>query len=80
MRLLLDRDGYTPEQVSFIIDWSQSSDFWQANVLSAVKLRSQMTQLVAQARRDSKRKPSKAEETAWAVSPENTFVPAWARS
>ena len=80
MRLLLDRDGYTPEQVGFIIDWAQSSDFWQANVLSAVKLRSQMTQLVAQARRDSKRKPAKAEETAWAVSPENTFVPAWARS
>lgn len=80
MRLLLDRDGYTPEQVSYIIDWAQANDFWQANVLSAVKLRSQMTQLVAQARRDSKRKPTKAEETAWAVSPENTFVPAWARS
>lgn len=80
MRLLLDRDGYTPEQVSYIIDWAQASNFWQANVLSAAKLREKFTQLVAQARRDSKRKPTKAEETAWAVSPENTFVPAWARS
>ena len=80
MRLLLDRDGYTPEQVSYIIDWAQASDFWQANVLSAAKLREKFTQLVAQARRDSKRKPTKAEETAWAVNPENTFVPAWARS
>ena len=80
MRLLLDRDGYTPEQVGYIIDWAQASDFWQANVLSAAKLREKFTQLVAQARRDSKRKPTKAEETAWAVSPENTFTPAWARN
>ena len=80
MRLLLDRDGYTPEQVSYIIDWAQANNFWQANVLSAAKLREKFTQLVAQARRDSKRKPTKAEETAWAVSPENTYVPAWARS
>lgn len=80
MRLLLDRDGYTQEQVSFIIRWSQASNFWQANILSAAKLREKFGQLVAQARRDSRRKPTRAEETAWAVSPENTFVPAWARS
>lgn len=44
-RLMLDRDGRTEAQVAAIIDWSQADPFWQANVLSMVKLRTQFDAL-----------------------------------
>lgn len=50
MRLLLDRDGYTIEQVAWIIRWSQAHEFWRTNILSASKLRKQFVQLIAQSR------------------------------
>lgn len=50
MRLLLDRDEYSVEQVAWIIEWCQRDQFWQANILSASKLRQKFNTLVAQAR------------------------------
>ena len=51
MRLLVaDRDGDVGE-VERVLRWSQGHPFWQANVLSAEKLRSQFTQLLLQADR-----------------------------
>lgn len=50
MRLLLDRDGYTSEQVAWMIRWSQAHEFWRSNILSASKLRKQFPQLIAQSR------------------------------
>lgn len=50
MRLLIDRDGYTHDQIAWIIRWCQQDNFWQANILSAVKLREKFTQLVAKSR------------------------------
>ena len=50
MRLLLDRDEYSVEQVEWIIEWCQRDQFWQANILSASKLRQKFNTLVAQAR------------------------------
>ena len=50
MRLLLDRDGYTTDQIAAIIDWSQQDHFWHTNILSATKLREKFSQLVAKAR------------------------------
>ncbi len=38
-------DGYTPEQIRQIIDWSQQDEFWQGNILSAPKLREKFDQL-----------------------------------
>jgi hypothetical protein len=55
MRLLLDRDGYTYQQVEYVIRWSQAHEFWRTNILSASKLRKQFTQLVAQLRADHER-------------------------
>ncbi|MFB9776145.1 hypothetical protein [Brevibacterium otitidis] len=50
MRLLLDRDGYTHDQIAWIIRWCQQDNFWQANILSAAKLREKFAQLVAKSR------------------------------
>jgi hypothetical protein len=44
-RLLIDRDGRTPEQIRAAIDWCQSDEFWRSNVLSMPKLREKYDQL-----------------------------------
>ncbi|HEY5834656.1 MAG TPA: hypothetical protein VIW71_12220 [Streptomyces sp.] len=38
-RLLLDRDGITVEQAQRAIDWAHADDFWQAHILTPMKLR-----------------------------------------
>lgn len=50
-RLLLDRDGYTTEQVAWVIDWATSDEFWRPNIRSMSKLREKFDQLKAQAMR-----------------------------
>lgn len=45
MRLLLDRDGKTVQQVEAAIRWCQSDNFWRSNILSAHKLREKYDQL-----------------------------------
>lgn len=48
-RLMLDRDGRTPEQIAYLINWSQSDSFWKSNILSMPKLRDKFDQLRLQA-------------------------------
>lgn len=38
-------DGYAPDQIQQVIDWSQQNEFWQGNILSAAKLREKFDQL-----------------------------------
>jgi len=45
MDRLVRLDGYTPDQVRQVIDWSQQDEFWQGNILSAPKLREKFDQL-----------------------------------
>lgn len=45
MRLLIDKDGRTPEEVERLIGWSQADEFWRTNILSPAKLRKQAGQL-----------------------------------
>jgi len=45
MRLLVDRDGRTHEEVAAVIDWCQADSFWKSNILSPAKLRQKFTQL-----------------------------------
>lgn len=45
VRLLVEKDGYTVEQVEIIIRWAQADEFWHSNILSTPKLRTQFTQL-----------------------------------
>lgn len=49
-------DKRTPEQIRYLITWTQHHDFWAANILSPAKLRKQFDTLVAQVRRDQNKK------------------------
>lgn len=46
MRLLIDRDNRTPEQIHRVIDWATADSFWKSNILSAAKLREKFDQLL----------------------------------
>lgn len=48
IRLLLDRDGYSEDEVAEVIRWAQADQFWHTNILSASKLREKFEMLVAQ--------------------------------
>lgn len=62
-RLLIDKDGYSVEQVEAIIRWSQNNEFWRTNILSMSKLREKFDQLKLQAQRASTdRKKSKSDD------------------
>jgi hypothetical protein len=58
VRLMIDRDKRTVEQITYVIDWCQSNSFWKANILSISKLREKFDRLVAQIKAD-KSKPNK---------------------
>ena len=49
---MLRLDNRTPEEVKFIIGWSQQDSFWKANILSAAKLREKFDQLFMKAKTD----------------------------
>lgn len=49
IRLTIERDGHTPQQIHNMIDWAQNNDFWWPNILSASKLRDQYEKLKSQA-------------------------------
>lgn len=63
-RLLIDRDGYTIPQVEYLIRWSQSDEFWRANIRSMSKLREKADTLRLQSQRQVQQKPavSKADQ------------------
>ncbi|MFF5445434.1 hypothetical protein [Streptomyces sp. NPDC012888] len=48
-RLMLDRDGVTVEHALAAIDWAHSNSFWQAHILTPMKLREKYDQLRRQA-------------------------------
>lgn len=65
MRLLIDKDGFEPEQVARVIRWCQANSFWRGNIMSASKLREKFEQLRAHANREREErqnKPSRAAE------------------
>jgi len=52
IRLCLDRDERTVDEITRGIMYAQTSDFWKSNILSAAKLRKQMPTLLLQAQRE----------------------------
>ena len=48
IRLLIDTDHYSVDQVKKMIEFSQSDDFWKSNILSAKKLREKAGTLILQ--------------------------------
>jgi hypothetical protein len=63
---LLRLDGYTPEQIEWMIRWATADEFWSANIRSMSKLREKFSTLKARAVSASKpavvRRPSNAEQ------------------
>jgi hypothetical protein len=62
MRLLLDKDGRTVEQVESVIRWCQRDEFWRSNILSASKFREKYDQLRLAAQRSRPAGSSRAVE------------------
>lgn len=52
-------DGYSYDQINYIINWCQKDDFWKSNILSTQKLRKQFLQLIAHAKRNIEPKENK---------------------
>ena len=53
-RLLIDKDGYTPEQIMFVAKFATTDDFWKSNVLSVPKLREKFEALKIKAQAQRK--------------------------
>ncbi|WP_440708797.1 hypothetical protein [Herbiconiux sp. YIM B11900] len=53
-------DGYTPQQVEWVMRWSQANEFWQGNVLSMPKLREKFDQLKTRAMAEAASKTASA--------------------
>lgn len=58
VRLMIERDNRTIEEISEIIEWSQNHKFWKTNVLSMGKLREKFDQLTMQKKRGQSTNPS----------------------
>lgn len=69
-RLLLDKDGYTLEQVEWMIRWATTHEFWRANILSMPKLREKFDQMRLQAMQGRGRSPMGDAETTLALAAE----------
>ncbi|MFE3576873.1 hypothetical protein [Lysinibacillus sp. NPDC059133] len=52
MRLMMEQDNRTVEQIEYLIDWSQANAFWKTNILSTKKLREKATTLIRQIKAD----------------------------
>lgn len=61
-RLMIDRDGRTPDQIHAAINWIDGDDFWRANILGMPKLRDKWDTLKLQAERSQKPRLTRAEE------------------
>lgn len=45
VRLMMERDNRTEEQIRYLIEWAQNDSFWKRNILSIAKLREKFDQL-----------------------------------
>ena len=60
---LMRLDGYTPQQVEWVMRWSQQNEFWQSNILSMPKLREKFDQLKTRAMNErNERKLTRTEQ------------------
>lgn len=56
IRVMMERDKRTKEQVDYLIRWSQQDDFWSTVILSPNSLRKGFDKMVARCRQESKQK------------------------
>ena len=62
VRLAHERDDRDYDKLNKLVDWAQDNDFWQANILSAKKLREKYDVLTGQANREYKQKQAHIKE------------------
>lgn len=58
IRLMMEQDERSVNEIKAVIEWSQKHDFWYANIRSASKLRSQYENMFAQADREKRQEES----------------------
>ncbi len=58
-RLLIDKDGYTPEQIMYVARFATSDEFWKSNILSMVKLREKFEALKIKAQAANQQQQSR---------------------
>jgi hypothetical protein len=61
IRLMVERDNRTIEEIRYMIDWCQDDSFWRSNILSPSKLRAKFDQLRLNAEKQSVRKVPQGE-------------------
>ncbi|MDF2910038.1 MAG: hypothetical protein K0Q56_919 [Sporolactobacillus laevolacticus] len=59
IRLMIERDKRTKEQVEYLIRWSQKDDFWSTVILSPNSLRKGFDKMVARCRQESRQKQNR---------------------
>ena len=58
IRLMMERDNRTAQQIKNMIDWCQQDDFWKQNILSTAKLRKQYDTMKPKANAQYKQSPA----------------------
>lgn len=58
IRIMIERDKRTVEEIESLIKFSQNDDFWKSNILSMDKLRKQFDRLTLQAKQKEPKKES----------------------
>lgn len=56
-RLLIDKDGYTPEQILYVARFATTDEFWRSNILSLPKLREKFEALKIKAQAHNNPQP-----------------------
>lgn len=55
IRLMMERDGRTEEQIKYLMKWVQQDDFEMTNVLSPAKLRKRFDQLIMKVKQEKEK-------------------------
>lgn len=69
-RLLIDRDGYTPDQILYVARYATGDEFWKSNILSLPKLREKFEALKIKAQAANNPQPQRMDHSARAKAKE----------
>jgi hypothetical protein len=63
-RLLIDKDGYTPDQILYVARFATADEFWKSNILSMPKLREKFEALKIKAQAHNNPQPPRMDHSA----------------
>jgi hypothetical protein len=79
-RLLIDKDGYTVEQILFVARFATTDEFWMSNILSLPKLREKFEALKIKAQARTQPPPQRMDHSARAKAKEADMLARWEAS